>query len=97
MSSTPAFDLFRTSEDHEELRVAVRDLVTKKVTPHAAEVDDTAVYPQAAHEALVAADFHAPHVPEAYDGVGADALASSPATVSPSDCRSGTPAATPPR
>ena len=30
---------------------------------------------QAAHDALVAADFHAPHIPEEYDGVGADALA----------------------
>ncbi len=69
------FDLFRTSDDHEELRAAVRDLVADKVTPYAAEVDETATYPQAAHDALVASDFHAPHVPEAYDGVGADALA----------------------
>ncbi|WP_137295117.1 acyl-CoA dehydrogenase family protein [Nocardioides dongxiaopingii] len=69
------FDLFRTSEDHEELRAAVRDLVENKVAPYAAEVDETASYPQAAHDALVASDFHAPHVPEEYDGVGADALA----------------------
>ena len=32
-------------------------------------------YPQEAHDALVASDFHAPHVPEEYGGVGADALA----------------------
>ncbi len=32
-------------------------------------------YPQEAHDALVASDFFAPHVPEEYDGVGADALA----------------------
>ena len=69
------FDLFRTSDDHEELRAAVRDLVADKVTPYAAEVDEQARYPQEAHDALVASDFHAPHVPEAYDGVGADALA----------------------
>jgi alkylation response protein AidB-like acyl-CoA dehydrogenase len=69
------FDLFRTSDDHEELRAAVRELVADKVTPYAAQVDDTASYPQHAHDALVASDFHAPHVPEAYDGVGADALA----------------------
>ncbi|MDO9458399.1 acyl-CoA dehydrogenase family protein [Nocardioides sp.] len=69
------FDLFRTSDDHEELRAAVRDLVADKVTPYAAEVDESATYPQAAHDALVASDFHAPHVPEQYDGVGADALA----------------------
>ena len=69
------FDLFRTSDDHEELRAAVRDLVADKVTPYAAEVDEQARYPQEAHDALVASDFHAPHVPEEYDGVGADALA----------------------
>ncbi|MCW2815140.1 MAG: acyl-CoA dehydrogenase [Nocardioides sp.] len=69
------FDLFRTSDDHEELRAAVRDLVADKVTPYAAEVDEQARYPQEAHDALVTSDFHAPHVPEAYDGVGADALA----------------------
>ncbi len=31
--------------------------------------------PQAAYDALQAGDFHAPHLPEAYGGVGADALA----------------------
>ncbi|WP_340539640.1 acyl-CoA dehydrogenase family protein [Nocardioides sp. GXZ039] len=69
------FDLFRTSDDHEELRAAVRELVEAKIAPHAAEVDENASYPQAAHDALVASDFHAAHVPEEYDGVGADALA----------------------
>ena len=38
-------------------------------------VDEEARYPQEAHDALVAADFFAPHVPEEYGGVGADALA----------------------
>ncbi|WP_323794299.1 acyl-CoA dehydrogenase family protein [Nocardioides sp.] len=70
-----AHDWFRTTDDHDELRAAVRDLVADKVTPYAAEADEKAEYPQAAHDALVASDFHAPHVPEAYDGVGADALA----------------------
>jgi alkylation response protein AidB-like acyl-CoA dehydrogenase len=72
--SNAAQDWFRTTDDHEELRAAVRDLVADKVTPYAAEVDEQAEYPQSAHDALVASDFHAPHVPEAYDGVGADAL-----------------------
>ena len=70
-----AFDLFRISEDHEALREAVRAVAQDKIAPHAAEVDETAEYPQAAHDALVASDFHAPHIPEEYDGVGADALA----------------------
>ncbi|MDQ1104610.1 alkylation response protein AidB-like acyl-CoA dehydrogenase [Nocardioides zeae] len=69
------FDLFRINEDHEALRDAVRTVVAAKVAPHAAAVDEEARYPQEAHDALVAADFHAPHVAEQYDGVGADALA----------------------
>jgi len=46
-----------------------------KIAPHAAEVDETASFPQTSYDALVASDFHAPHVPEKYGGVGADALA----------------------
>jgi alkylation response protein AidB-like acyl-CoA dehydrogenase len=69
------FDLFRISEDDEELRAAVRSVAENKIAPYAAEVDEKAEFPQAAYDALVASDFHAPHVPEAYDGVGADALA----------------------
>jgi alkylation response protein AidB-like acyl-CoA dehydrogenase len=38
-------------------------------------VDEQARYPEEAAAALVAADFHAPHVPEEYGGAGADALA----------------------
>ena len=40
-----------------------------------AEADELAEFPKASYEALVSADFHAPHIPEAYSGVGADALA----------------------
>jgi alkylation response protein AidB-like acyl-CoA dehydrogenase len=70
-----SFDLFRISEDHEAIRQAVRELALDKIAPYAAEVDAKAEYPQSAHDALVATDFHAPHVPEEYGGVGADALA----------------------
>ena len=69
------FPFFTTSEDHEELRAAVRAVAEDKIAPHAAEVDETATFPQAALDALVASDFHAPHIAEEYDGVGADALA----------------------
>src|SRR5690606_25091318 len=41
----------------------------------AAEADEKSAFPQQAYEALRATDFHAPHIPESYDGVGADALA----------------------
>ena len=70
-----SFDLFQTSEEHEAVREAVRAISEDKIAPYAAEVDEQSRYPQEAHDALVASDFFAPHVPEAYDGVGADALA----------------------
>ena len=69
------FPFFTISEDHEELRQAIRNVAEDKIAPHAAEVDETSTFPQAAYDALVASDFHAPHIPEEYDGVGADALA----------------------
>jgi alkylation response protein AidB-like acyl-CoA dehydrogenase len=68
-------DLYRPSEEHETFRAAVRELCAEKVAPNAAEADELAEFPKASFEALKAADFHAPHIPEAYDGVGADALA----------------------
>jgi alkylation response protein AidB-like acyl-CoA dehydrogenase len=69
------FDAYSLSEEHIALRDAVRDLVTDKVAPYAAEVDETASFPQAAYDALRAADLHAVHVPEQFGGNGADALA----------------------
>ncbi len=73
--SVTDFPYFALGEDHEALREAVRDVCEDKIAPHAAEVDEKAEFPQAALDALVATDFHAPHIPEEYDGVGADALA----------------------
>jgi alkylation response protein AidB-like acyl-CoA dehydrogenase len=72
---TSEFDLFRASEDHEAIREAVRAVARNKIAPYAAAVDEEARYPQEARDALVAADFFAPHIPEEYGGAGADALA----------------------
>ncbi len=72
---TSGFPLFAPSEEHQAIRAAVRELCEAKVAPFAAAVDEEARYPQEAADALQAADFHAPHVPEAYGGAGADALA----------------------
>ena len=69
------FDVYKLTEEHEEIRAAVRSIVDDKIVPAAAEVDAEARYPQEAHDALVATDFFAPHVAEEYGGVGADALA----------------------
>ncbi|HEV7147160.1 MAG TPA: acyl-CoA dehydrogenase family protein [Pedococcus sp.] len=74
-AANASFDLFKISEDHEGLREAVRAVAQDKIAPYAAAVDEEARYPQEAHDALVASDFFAPHVPEEFGGVGADALA----------------------
>ncbi|WP_091532825.1 acyl-CoA dehydrogenase family protein [Microlunatus soli] len=67
--------MYRPNDEHDAFRAAVREVCEAKVAPRAAEADELAEFPKASYEALRAADFHAPHVPEAYDGVGADALA----------------------
>ncbi|MFK0296170.1 acyl-CoA dehydrogenase family protein [Streptomyces sp. NPDC090442] len=69
------FDLYRPSEEHDMLRESVRSLAEAKIAPFAAAVDEEARFPQEALDALVANDLHAVHVPEAYGGAGADALA----------------------
>src|ERR1700756_2166093 len=56
------FPLYGLPAEHREVREAIRSLCDNKIAPYAAEVDEEA-------------RFHAPHVPEAYGGVGADALA----------------------
>jgi len=70
-----SFPLFALSEEHQAIREAVRSVCDAKVAPYAADVDENARYPREAADALQAADFHAPHVPEEYGGAGADALA----------------------
>ncbi len=74
--SVSAFDeIYTPTEEHQAFRAAVREVCDEKVAPHAAEADELGEFPKASFEALRAADFHAPHVPEEYGGVGADALA----------------------
>ncbi|MFE6646425.1 acyl-CoA dehydrogenase family protein [Nocardioides sp. NPDC057772] len=69
------YPLFALSEEHQEIRKAIREICDAKIAPAAAAVDEEARYPQEAHDALIETEFFAPHVPEAYGGVGADALA----------------------
>ena len=68
-------DLYRATEEHEAFRAAVREVCDEKIAPNAAEADELAQFHKASYEALKAGDFHAPHIPEPYEGVGADALA----------------------
>ncbi|MDD9349004.1 MULTISPECIES: acyl-CoA dehydrogenase family protein [unclassified Mumia] len=67
--------MYALSEEHQAIREAVRAVCDAKVAPYAAAVDEEVRFPQEAYDALVASDFHAPHVGEEYGGAGADALA----------------------
>jgi len=69
---SPAFAL---TPEHEALRESVRALASEKIAPHAARVDQSAEFPQEAHDALVKADLHAVHIPDAYGGADGDAIA----------------------
>jgi alkylation response protein AidB-like acyl-CoA dehydrogenase len=63
------------AEEHELLRQAVRELAEAKIAPFAGEVDEAARFPQEALDALTGAGMQAVHIPEAFGGEGADALA----------------------
>jgi len=69
------FPAFALSPEHDALRHSVRALANDKIAPHAAKVDESAEFPAEAYDALVKADLHAPHIPAAYGGPGADAIA----------------------
>jgi alkylation response protein AidB-like acyl-CoA dehydrogenase len=71
-----SFGLYQLGEEHEALRAAVRALSEKEIAPYAADVDENERYPIEALQALNKAGFNAPHIPEAYEGQGADAVAS---------------------
>jgi alkylation response protein AidB-like acyl-CoA dehydrogenase len=74
MTSPAAFDQYRLTEEQQLLRKAVRELADDKIAPRAAEIDETAEFPHDVYRELVRAGFHAVHIPEAYGGVGADAI-----------------------
>jgi alkylation response protein AidB-like acyl-CoA dehydrogenase len=63
------------NEEYEAVRETVRALAEKEIGPYAAEVDELERFPHEAHTALMSSGFHAVHIPEAYGGQGADAVA----------------------
>jgi alkylation response protein AidB-like acyl-CoA dehydrogenase len=69
------FPAYAPSEEHELLRATVRELAEAKIGPAAADVDEKSRFPQEALDALTGAGLHAVHIPSAYGGEGADALA----------------------
>ncbi|PPK69794.1 acyl-CoA dehydrogenase family protein [Actinokineospora auranticolor] len=69
------YGLYQLGDEHDALREAVRDLAEKEIAPHATEVDEQERFPAEALAALNKAGFAAPHIAEAYDGQGADSVA----------------------
>jgi alkylation response protein AidB-like acyl-CoA dehydrogenase len=67
--------MYMLGEEHELLRQTVRELAEAKIAPFAAAVDAESRFPAEALDALAGASLHAVHIPEAYGGEGADALA----------------------
>ncbi|MCU1656612.1 MAG: fadE25 [Pseudonocardiales bacterium] len=73
-SGNPDFDLYRLTDEQQQLRQAVRALADDKIAPRAAEVDESGEFPTDVYDELVRAEFHAVHIPAEYGGVGADAV-----------------------
>jgi alkylation response protein AidB-like acyl-CoA dehydrogenase len=71
----PSFFLYRLADEHVYLREAVRELAEKEIGPYASDVDENARYPREAHNALITGGYQATHIPEQYEGVGADSIA----------------------
>jgi alkylation response protein AidB-like acyl-CoA dehydrogenase len=72
---SPDFPAFALTPEHEALRESVRALADAKIAPHAAKTDLAAEFPWESHDALVKAELQAVHIPAAYGGAGADAIA----------------------
>ncbi len=70
-----SFDLFSLTDEHHELRAAIRALTERDIVPHAADCDEKERFPSEALDALNQSGFNAVHIPEAYGGQGADAVA----------------------
>ncbi len=68
--------IYALPEEYVELQQAVRGLARDKIAPRAAEIDAKGEFPWDVYDALVASGFHAIHIPEEYDGMGGDNLAS---------------------
>ena len=68
-------NVFDLPSEYKELRASVRALSEKEIAPFAHAVDEDHRFPQEAKNALVKNGLYAAHVPTAFGGDGADALA----------------------
>jgi alkylation response protein AidB-like acyl-CoA dehydrogenase len=62
------------TDDQHDIRAAIRELAEAEIAPFAADCDEHERYPVEAQKALTDAGFQAVHIPEEYDGAGADAV-----------------------
>jgi alkylation response protein AidB-like acyl-CoA dehydrogenase len=74
-AADPSFDLFTLTDEHHELRLAIRALTERDIMPYAADCDENERFPQEALDALNQSGFNAVHIPDAYGGQGADGVA----------------------
>lgn len=63
-------------DEREAVRQLARSVAESRIAPYAAEVDEQARFPAEGYAALVESELHAPVIPQAYGGPGADALTS---------------------
>jgi alkylation response protein AidB-like acyl-CoA dehydrogenase len=75
MSSSSRTQVYRLTDEHDLLRETVRKLADQVIAPRASAIDETQEYPWDVHEALAAAGLLGAHVPAAYGGDEADAIA----------------------
>lgn len=75
MPSNADFDMYRLPEEHSDIRAAIREVSESQIAPYAAEVDEDERTPVEALAALNETGFNAVHVPEAFEGAGADGVA----------------------
>lgn len=74
-SAETAGPLFALTDEHRAVRETVREIAEKQIQPFAADCDENERYPVEAQQALTDSGFGAVHIPEEYDGAGADAVA----------------------
>jgi alkylation response protein AidB-like acyl-CoA dehydrogenase len=75
MSSSSRTQVYKLTDEHDLLRETVRKLADQVIAPRASAIDETQEYPWDVHEALAAAGLLGAHVPAAYGGDEADAIA----------------------
>jgi len=67
-------DGYQLTEEHQSFREVIRGICADKIAPRAAEIDETAEFPEDVARTLAENGLLGLHVPEEYGGSGADTL-----------------------